>query len=411
MTSPLDGLLAGLRLALGTGERESDAARLSGVTDWNAVARLAGYHRVGPLLHQGFELEAARLSGRGIMHRIRQHRDRARIRGLRQLEALKDAAAGFAGEGIPCIVLKGLPLSRRLHGQPFVRESIDIDLLVSPDAFPAAERALRNRGWHRHLPDFRETPLRKRWYETLVKESLFARPDRADGKPGPVLELHRRLLRNPFLLDAPFERLYADGAAVELGGCIFRTLGDDDQLAYLGCHGLEHFWQRLTWLCDFAALVRSMEETRLGEAVARCRADGLSIALAPAFGLCEEALQAAVPLAAAPLPFRGRQSLLVARLARHAWRAPGGWRGVAWSVETQGARIFLKTDVRYRRHELARFVIAPHDFGRFDLPDRLFFLYPLLRPVVWLVKIVRRLRGRGRETGAETARRSNRRAR
>ena len=225
VTSPLDGLLAGLRLALGTGEREADAARLSGVADWDAVARLAAYHRVGPLLLQGLELEAARLAGLGIMRRVRRQRDRARIRGLRQLEALKDAADGLAGDGIPCIVLKGLPLSRRLHGQPFVREAIDIDLLVSPDAFPAAERALRERGWRLRLPDFRETPFRKRWYETLVKESLLARPGRAGGRPGPVLELHRRLLRNPFLLDAPFERLYADGAAVELGGHVFRTLG------------------------------------------------------------------------------------------------------------------------------------------------------------------------------------------
>lgn len=394
-TPPLDGLLAGLRLALGTGDPPADAAALSRVADWGAVTDLVAYHRVAPLFLKGLgEVDDVRPAG-GIEARLRRLRDRALVRGLGQIDALKQAAGALAANGIPCIVLKGLPLSSQLHGQPLAREAIDVDLLVAPDTFPRAERVLGEHGWRRIFPDFRETPLRKRWYEALVKDAVLAGPHRGGG-PRPVIELHHRLLDNPFLLDAPFKRLYAHGCTVEIDGHPFRTLGDDDQLPYLACHGLWHYWHRLKWLCDIAVLVRSIDDDRLARLVARCREDGLEYALAPAFALCEEALHTGIPRAAASLPHGRRRAALVARFACRAWdgREPSALQGLARDIEIKVARLFRKSGVRYGLFELARFMIAPHDFGRLNLPDRLFFLYPLLRPVIWLVIIVQRLRGR-----------------
>ena len=402
-TRPLDGLLAGLRLALGTGgDPEADTAALSRVADWSAVVDLAERHRVAPLLWKWFRTGAGPLAGSGTGLRLREIQARANVRGFRQLEALKQAAGCLAGNGVPCIVLKGLALTRRIHGHFLGREAIDVDLLVPPHAFPAAERILRDHGWRRLMPDFRETPIRRRWYDALVKDSRFAAPGKA-GRGGPaILELHRRPTNNPFLLDTPFERLYGNGATVEIEGHSFRTLGDDDLLPYLACHGLEHYWHRLKWLCDVALLLASTDGERLARVVARCRERRLEIALAPALLLCAEALHAGVPRAAASLPLDGKRTALVARFARRAWEEPpGGLRGVAREVEMQAARIFLKTDLRFSLHELARFAIAPHDFGKIDVPDRLFFLYPVLRPFILLAK-----RRRGRARTARSPRRA-----
>lgn len=392
VTRPLDGLLAGLRLALGSGgDPEADTAALSRVADWSAVADLAQQHRVAPLLWKGLRSDPELFAGSGVAARLRWLRARSNIRAFRQLDALKQAAGCLAGNGVPCIVLKGLALSRKIQGHFLGREAIDVDLLVSPGAFPAAERTLRDHGWHRLMPDFRETPIRRRWYERLAKDSRFAAPGRA-GRGGPVvLELHWRLMNNPFLLDTPFERLYENGATVEVAGDSFRTLGDDDLLPYLACHGLEHYWHRLKWLCDVALLLGSTDEEQLARVVARCRERRLEIALAPALLLCAEALHTGVPRAAVSLPLDGRRSALVARFARRAWEGPPGrLRGIAREVEMQAARIFLKTDWRFSLHELARLTIAPHDFGKIDVPDRLFFLYLVLRPFILLAKRLRR---------------------
>ena len=53
VTPPLDGLLAGLRLALGTGDPAADRVLVSRVPDWDAVADLAEHHRVAALLLEG----------------------------------------------------------------------------------------------------------------------------------------------------------------------------------------------------------------------------------------------------------------------------------------------------------------------------------------------------------------------
>ena len=393
VTPALDGLLCGLRLALGTGDPDADTDTLSRVGDWDRVARLAAYHRVTALLLEGLGPEVERIAGSGFAHRLRRRRSRMRIRGLRQLEALADATGALAGRDIPCVVLKGLPLSQRLHGHPLARESIDIDLLVRRDAFSAAERTLRDRGWHRRSPTFRETPARNRWYARLSKDIVLARPARTGNGPPLVLELHRRLMNNPHLLDVSFDRLHAQGVTTMVGGHAFRTPSDDVQLGYLACHGLEHCWHRLKWLCDIAALVASMDESCLDRSLGWCRAQGLGIAVAPALGLCAQALHIGPPRAAASLPFGARRSVLVERLAHRTWGMPDTMGSVPWTIETKAVRLLMKPDPRYILHALTATMVAPHHFGKPDLPDRLFFLYPMVHPVYWLLKIARRARG------------------
>lgn len=396
VTPALDGLLCGLRLALGTGDPDADAAALSRVVDWDRLDRLAVYHRVTSLLLEGLGPGVERVAGDRFARRLRRRRSRTRIRGLRQLEALAGATAALAGRDIPAIVLKGLPLSQRLHGHPLARESIDIDLLVPHDAFAAAERALRECGWRRCYPTFRETPARNRWYARLSKDVVLARPVRAGRGPPLVLELHRRLMNNPYLLDVSFDRLQAQGVTTMVGGYAFRTPSDDVQLGYLACHGLEHCWHRLKWLCDIAALVASMDESGLERSLGWCRAQRLDIAMAPALGLCARALHVGRPRAAASLPFGTRRCVLVERLAHRTWGMPDTMGSVPWTIETKAVRLLMKPDPRYLLHALTANVIAPHHLGKPDLPDRLFFLYAVVHPMHWLLKIARRARGAGR---------------
>ena len=395
VTPALDGLLCGLRLALGTGDPQADAAALSRVDDWDRVARLAAWHRVTTLLLDGLGPEVERIAGPRLARRLCQRRRRVRIRGLRQLDVLADAAGALAESGIPCLVIKGLPLSQRLHGNPLTRESIDIDLLVPPDAFSAAERTLRERGWYRRSPTFRETPARNRWYARLVKDVVLARPARADAGPPLVLELHRRLTGNPYLLDVSFDRLHAESAVTTVGGYAFRTPGDDAQLGYLACHGLHHAWHRLKWLCDIAALVVSMDESGLARSLVWCRARGIDIAVAPALGLCAQALHVTRPRAAASLPFGAWRSRLVERLAQRTWGKPDTyiWSNVPSLLQMKALHLLAKSDPRYLLHELAITLFKPDHFGQPDLPDRFFLLYPLTHPLHKLLRIIRRARG------------------
>ena len=386
-TPPMQALLAALRLGLRLGDGRRDADACAGVADWSAVARLATRHRVRPLLLEGLASAEARSAANGLEGQLRELRVVPRARGLRQLAALAEVHERLVAGGIDSIVLKGLPLSQRLHGNPLLRESIDIDLLVPPERFGAAEEILLGSGWRRTRPDFRETPKRRLWHDRLVKDALFVRPG------GVAVELHRRLLNNPHLFDARFEALREDGATQTVGGRAYRVLGDAHLLPYLACHGVEHYWHRLKWLCDIAALVAAMGEDGLARRTAPWLRLGLGAPLGSALGLCASTLRA-VPPGLAP---DGARTRMVASLARRGWEEQrvGGWRWAARSLEGLAVRLALKADPRYALFELARLLIAPHEFGRPDLPDRWLWLAPLLRPARWIGKALRGRRAEG----------------
>ena len=410
VTAPLDGLLAGLRLALfpAAEETEADIATLSAVTDWHAVAALAWRHHVAGRLLRGLQTHPSLLADAGIESALRALRDRAVRRGWRQLGALEHATDRLAASGIPCLVLKGLPLSQRLYGHPLVRDALDIDLLVAPETQSAAERVLLDHGWRPAL-EFPETPARNRWHGRVAADRAFMRG-------GAKVELHPRLCHNPHYFAAAFDDLWARSASVNVGTAAFRTLGEDDEFVYLACHGTRHGWLRLDWLSDVAAILARMAPARLERVAARCREQRLEIVLSSTLRLCKAAFRVEAPAPSvgcrgnAPgiaLPTGGKRAAFIATAAARTWHhqekpAPGERaRGTIKRSRRRGSqlplklalKLVLKPDLRYVLHEMSAAMIAPRDWARIDLPDKLFFLYFPLRPLLWLAS---KPEGRGR---------------
>ena len=386
VTEPLEGLLAGLRLGLGAGEAgdvEGDMAALSRVADWSAVAALAKRHRVAPPLLRGIRAGAAGPAS-GIEPKLERVRERSVYRGMAQAAALKRATSLLAAAGVPCLVLKGLSLDQRLsrfYGHPLARDAGDIDLLVSPGTFRAAERVLLGNGWRRVKPSFRETPARNRWYARFRKEHLLV-------GPGGLLDLHWRLSHNPFWFDVPFERLHTGRVTVEIGALSFQALGPEDEFVYLMCHGARHYWKRLKWLCDVAAILASMGPERLERVSARCRRHGLQSVLASTLFLCRETFHVRLPRGAAALPAAGPRAAWVVRFSRRTWGDEDATRfdgGFDWAGQKL-IGLITRPHPKVVLHEAASVFVGPRDWGRVDLPDRWFYLYFPLRPLLWLVR-------------------------
>ena len=390
-TPPFAGLLAGLRLALGTGERDADIAAINGIADWNAIARLAKAHRIGALMWRGAHAAGSPIPDADAA--LEPLRDQAIRRGLRQLAGLRQATELLAENGIPSLVLKGLPLGVHLFRTPLARHCFDIDLLIPPDAVPEAGRALSRGGWNLLKPSFRPTPARERFYDRFVKDRMFI-------GPGGALELHHRLFSNSLLLQASFERLRANAATVEVAGRAYDVLGDDDLLVYLAVHGQLHRWSRLKWICDVAALLASIGGQRFIAAIERCRRLQLKpeTVFGPAILLSRESFHVDLPPGAAPL-LSGARTRRAADLAKRLWnepRGPRGLQGAARRVDEMRMSLAMRPGWRNLKHELARLFMAPHDLGSVNLPDRLLFLYVPLRPVLWIARRFRLAGNRSR---------------
>lgn len=395
VTAPLDGLLAGLRRGLFPAGAEAESAALSHVAEWHTVVVLARRHHVAELLLRGLRAAPDLLADTGIEPALRALRDRAVRRGWRQLGALKHATDRLAANGISCLVLKGIPLSQRIYGHPLVRDALDIDLLVAPETQHAAEKVLSDHGWRLAL-EFPETPARNRWHGRVAADRAFVRG-------GTKVELHPRLCHNPHYYAAAFEDLWARRASVRVGTATFRTLGEDDEFLYLACHGTRHGWPRLDWLCDVAVILARMAPARLERIAHTAAQQRLDIVLSSTLRLCEAAFHVEAPTPSVGLRNgkpRGaeraageKRAAFIAAAAARTWGArekpaPGSQLPLKLAL-----KLGLKPDLRYVLHEMSATMIAPRDWARIDLPDRLFFLYFPLRPLLWLT---RKPEGRGR---------------
>ena len=83
--------------------------------------------------------------------------DSARHHGTLMEVITLDLLARLQSSGICALPLKGAMLSRVLYGDPGMRSSIDIDLLVAPRELLAATQVIKQMGWvveqDRHSPD------------------------------------------------------------------------------------------------------------------------------------------------------------------------------------------------------------------------------------------------------------------
>lgn len=123
--------------------------------------------------------------------------------------------------GVEPLLVKGWAVAR-LYPEPGLRPGGDIDVVVPPRQFAAADAALRE-------PNTRQTPV----------------------------ELHAGY---PKLADRTMEELIAGSQLVRLGDAPVRIPGPEDHLRLLALHMLAHGAWRPLWLCDIGMLIEARPE-------------------------------------------------------------------------------------------------------------------------------------------------------
>jgi hypothetical protein len=160
------------------------------------------------------------------------------------------------------------------------------------------------------------------------------------------------------------------------------SLADEDVLLFLCLHGTFHLWDKLGLVCDVARFIESRGGFDWPVLTERAAAAGLGRTLSLGITLAGELLGSPVPAAIGEAAERDRAvAALRARVRARLFRGPGGREaGLADSALFQlRSKERLADKVRYC---LTRsFLPTVEDWKRFPLPDSLYFLYFLLRPL------------------------------
>lgn len=350
--------------------------------DWTRFERVVARHRVTSLVCDS-------LRGAGvepppeIAARLAARSRAATFRTLGMAAETVRLQRAFDDAGVSAILLKGATLAALAYDAPAIKESWDIDLLVSPGDAIAGRDLLERLGYGMITPSgFDDAKFRR--HVDYCKEAVFAHPGLRTA-----VELHWRLVDNACLLSS------LDLAAtqtVAIGGAGVRTLTDGGLYAYLCVHGCNHGWARLKWLADVSAFLsrRSPDDGRaLHEAAVTL---GAGRASAVAILLCHQLLGLEV---APDFLTRLRSDRMARRLVANALVSighGGGLREITpyskpWMLNWL-AKFQVMDSLGYTLNEARLNWVGVHDRVHMPLPRGLGFLYHLLRLPLWASRFV-----------------------
>ena len=150
----------------------------------------------------------------------------------------------FTSEGIGALVVKGPVLAVQAYGDPAMRAYGDLDLLVRHRDIRRATELLSAAGFSPAVP------LSAIDAERIPGQYLFSKPDSKL-----IVELHNDLTLRYFPRRLPIEEFFARQVRVRLDAREAPALSVEDELVLICIHGAKHFWERLMWIADVAALV------------------------------------------------------------------------------------------------------------------------------------------------------------
>ncbi len=343
-----------LRLSLGL---PVDARELAAV-DWAVLLSMALRERLGGVawLRSGALIRSA--APTDVVNRWRTLAVVMDQRGRERLDSLARTIEALSAAGVRPVVLKGMPLSMRLYGDPFVRASDDIDLFVKPNDRRRTREIVSGCGWT-HVEG--NAP----WDE------LFTRGQRSRL----YLEVHEGLVTD-YLAHVPMPAPVS--TRVTLGSTTVDALGGPAEPAYLAAHLAGHQLPPLLWILDFLTLWSGLDGNARRAAHAEANHVGLGRYLRWAVSLAETLSAAAggtpaaverLGVGSAPRHDTHFSVIRHARLAAHpldAIRVVAAcvWpRPIRWDVSAFAARVRLgmlhrtvrRTDsLRAREEEVLR---------------------------------------------------------
>jgi hypothetical protein len=373
-------------------QREADCLLIAelarGPIDWKRFLDLARHHRIVPIvarqLHSavhGNQPEAAQDTMAELRHSARSNA----MQSLRLLSELRRVLLAFREADVSARVMKGLPLAQEIFGDISLRSPGDLDLLIDSDRICEADRVLRAIGYRGLYQLERFSPRQFAYYREHWKDLAYE-----NTELGIALDLHWRCFRNPAMAGQCLGA-ESESRTVIFGDLRVETLPWREEMLYLCIHGSLDGWIYLKSLVDVAAQLRPMAETDLDGLAELARAHDVEpefsatlILVRRYFGMDSWSKRL--------LPESAPRVSHILRYAGHTLESRGfnASREEIPILDTFRFEWGLRSSMRYRRELVERVLYRARMWETLPLPDGLFWAYPLLSPLEWVLFRMRR---------------------
>ena len=363
-----DLLICIARRTLAAAEQARLQRLLSGELDWEYLLATADRHCLIPLLYG--HLNSVASVPPEVMSRLAELNHENTRSSLLLTGELLQLLSVLEAHGIKAIPFKGPTLALRAYGDVARRQFGDLDILVKQQEFPAVKELLLSQG-------FTAKPQ--------LSEAEQAAALRFDCSQNFVndknvwVDVHWQFLAPYLSLHFDTNELWDRLEPITINRRELTTVSVEDLLLVLCLHGFTHFWERLGWICDVAALIESQEKIDWQMVLQSAASLGGRRILLLGLYLASE-------LSGAPVP----PEILKTADATVLMLAGRVQRGL-FTEETPVAGIFaevrLHLAMRERKRDklkcCLRLLATPRvaDWKLLPLPASLFFLYYALRPL------------------------------
>jgi len=190
----------------------------------------------------------------------------------------------FSSQGIEALVVKGPVLAVQAYGDPAMRSYGDLDMLVRQRNIRRATELMSAAGY---VPAVSLSAIDA---GRIPGQYLFSKPDSKL-----IVELHNDCTLRYFPRRLPLEEFFARQIRVRVDGHDVSALSVEDELVLICIHGAKHFWERLMWIADVAALISRQAAINWEQVADSAKAVGAERMLHTGLRLASDLLKAQLP--------------------------------------------------------------------------------------------------------------------
>ena len=222
-------------------EQAVTAARtlLAQTIDWNVALNAAKEHRVVPLLYRTLSTMDADLVPSDVLVALKNAFRANSWSNLKLTAELMRVVGVLSADEIAVLPYKGPTLAEYLYGDVALRQFGDLDIILHEKDVPRARELLGALGYRTSLD--------------ITGKDVRLYHDRLDI----TLEVHWSITSDRHPIQVAPQRLWRNTQRTTFAGKAMLSHTPEDLLWILCVHGGQHRWERLSWLCDVAEMVRT----------------------------------------------------------------------------------------------------------------------------------------------------------
>jgi len=219
--------------------------------DWDYLFHLARRHSILPLIYRQLQTHASDLVPDDRLVQLKQSYQENVARNLVLTSELMTLLRTFGDAGIESVPFKGPALALIAYNDLSLRRFVDLDVIVKKEDVFRARDIILQAGYKTPKPLNEDQQL------VLLRTQHCLQFSRENGRM--IFELHWNVASDLFASPVSATDFWRRLIDIEIDGQAVKSFSADDLLFSLCVHGSRHIWERLSWICDVAELIKRQQ--------------------------------------------------------------------------------------------------------------------------------------------------------